>query len=211
MKRNTKRFSAAAGLLVAALGLAVVGSSTTGAYFSDSKQGNVTGTVGSIKITGSGGNGANGLDEQFNNLLPGEVQTKTVSFANTGTNPEDVWVVFNNPDALHALNDLGTYGEVHITASGTEVFASANLNDNSRNSCGPLSPQGCWPLPQKVKLASNLAPGAGGTFGFGFGYASKLQAQSPAGGGTWNPYPLASPTASGLPYQLVAVQPGQTP
>lgn len=211
MKRTTKKLTFAAAMVAAALGLAVAGSSLTGAYFSDTKQGDVTGTVGSIKITGNGGNGANGLDVQFNNLLPGEVQTKTVNFANTGNNPEDVWVVFNNPDALHALNNLGTYGEVHLSASGTPVFDSANLNDNSGNSCGPLSPQGCWPVPQKVKLVSNLAPGAGGTFSFGFSYASKLQAQSPAGGGAWNSYPLVSPTASGLPYQLVAVQTGQTP
>lgn len=211
MKPNAKRLSAVAGLFVAALGFAVASSSLTGAYFSDTKQGNVTGTVGSIKITGSGGTGTDGLNVQFDHLLPGEVQTKTVNFANTGTNPEDVWVVFNNPDALHALNNLGTYGEVHLSASGTPVFDSANLNDNSGNSCGAPSPQGCWPLPQKVKLASNLAPGAGGSFSFGFGYASKLQAQSPTGGGAWNQYPLGASTANGLPYQLVAVQAGQTP
>jgi hypothetical protein len=124
--------------------------------------------------------------------------------------------------ALHALNDLGTYGEFHVKANGTQLFDSANLNDGLHNpakpSCGPFDPTGCWPLPKMIKIASNVGPTAGGSVDFTFGYASKLSGQSPTGGGAWNSYPaptVPNPTpviaGSGLPYQLVATQVGQTP
>ncbi len=199
------------GTVSIAASLAVVGVTTTGAYFSDAKQGNLSGTVGSIKIIGSGGDGTNNLALNYENLLPGAAKTATLNYSNTGTSPEDVWIVFNNADALHALNDLGTYGEFHIAANGTALFDSANLNDDANGTCGPLSPAGCWPVPKMVKLASNVGPGSGGTASFTFAYASKLSSQPTAGNAGWNAYPLAAPTASGLPYQLVATQAGQTP
>ncbi|MBW4061900.1 hypothetical protein HJC99_05000 [Candidatus Saccharibacteria bacterium] len=134
----------------------------------------------------------------------------TTSWTNTGLNKEDVFVVFSNPDALHALNNLGTYGEVHIVGNNGPVFDSANLNDNSA-SCVTFSPSGCWPVAKSYKIGTNITPGGTGSWTFTFGYASKLSTQSAAGGGDWNSYPLGGPTNSGLPYQLVAVQPGQTP
>jgi hypothetical protein len=190
-------------LVVAGLVASVNGSL---AYFSDTQQGNLTGSVGSIK----GATNTNSLN--FENLLPGEVQTVNAFEQNAGKNNQDVWVVFNNPDALHALNDLGTYGEFHINADGTSLFDSSNLNDNA-GSCGPFGPDNgkCWPVQSKYKLASNVAPGGQVHYSFGFGYASKLSGQSPAGGGSWNSYPLSGPTSSGLPYQIVETQVGQQP
>ncbi len=191
---------------------AIAGVTSTGAYFSDAHNGNISGTVGSIKITGSGGAGANNLDLSFDRLLPGQSQTVTVGYTNTGNSPEDVFLHFGNADALHALNDLGRYGEFHVVANGTHYFDSANLNDNQeRGTCGPLSPSGCWPLPATLKVASNVAPGATGTIQFTFMYAAALSGQTAAGGGVWNAYPVNAPTASGLPYTLVATQVGQTP
>lgn len=206
-----KRIAAFALSVLAAAGFTVGGVISTGAFFSDSHNGTISGTVGSIKIVGSGGTGPEGLNLSYDGLLPGAPQTQTIHYQNTGTSPEDVWVVFNNADALHALNDLGTYGEFHIAANGDQVFDSTNLNDNAANSCGPLSPAGCWPVPRANKVASNVAPGASGSIDLTFGYAGKLKTQSPAGGGVWNAYPVSAPTASGLPYQLVATQHGQTP
>lgn len=177
----------------------------------------MTGTIGSIHIKTSGGTGTNNLQFNFNNLLPGEPQTATVEYQNTGRSPEDVWVVFNNVEALHALNNLGTYGEVTITNGGGQVFDSANLNDNAV-SCPVGSftaehPIPCEPLKSKYKIGSNIAPTAGGYMHFTFGYASKLQSQPPEGETAvpFNSYPVGTPTASGLPYQIVAVQVGQTP
>ena len=207
LQRITRRQRAAIGagsLALVATGL-VASVNGSLAYFSDSQPSTLTGSVGSIK------GAVSSTTLAFDNLLPGEVQTVGARQTNTGRNNQDVWVVFTNPDALHALNNLGTFGEFHVKANGEQKFDSANLNDNSGNGCGPLSPAGCWPLPQKLKLASNIGPGAVVDFSFSFGYASKLQTQSPSGGGVWNPYPLPVPNASGLPYSIVETQVGQQP
>ncbi|MER7072336.1 hypothetical protein [Terrabacter sp. NPDC000476] len=66
-------------------------------------------------------------------------------------------------------------------------------------------------MPQEVELASNVAPTGTVTYSFGFGYASKLQGQTPQGGGAWNANPQGNPTASGLPYKIVETQVGQQP
>jgi hypothetical protein len=205
-----------------ALTLSLASLGSTGAFFSDTHQGNIDGTIGSIKITGSGGDGASNLDLHYSNLLPGVTQTVTAGYQNTGLNPEDVWVVFNNPDALHALNDLGGYGEFHVAANGTAVFDSTNLKDNGdgHNHC-PVYVQannGCWPLPQELKIASNVAPAATGTMSFGFAYGTKFKIQPAVGVNPWNPFPVGTlsvpnpvVTGYGLPYEIVATQVGQTP
>jgi hypothetical protein len=199
-------------LAAAGTGLAAVGS--TGAYFSDTHSGTISGTVGSIHVSPNGGKGADNMDFTFSNLLPGESQTATLNYENVGHNAQDVWLVFPNATALSALNNLGTYGEVHVVSNGTEIFGSKNLNDNA-TTC-----PSCNPLPAKLKLASSVAPGATGTVSFAFNYASKLKGQPTVGQtAVWNSYPVggqvttvaADGTGSGLPYQLVAVQQGQTP
>lgn len=209
---KNKRRAARAGAAVVVVGLLAWAIPSTGAYFSDTKTGTVSGTVGSIKVNGSGGAGSNGLDIQYTDLLPGTPQTVTAGYTNTGLNAEDVWIVFYEPAALSALNNLGHYGKFSIASSDKgQIFQSTNLNDNSGGTCGPLSPTGCWPVPVKVQVASNVAPAAVGTFSFTFAYTSLLKGQSSAGGGVWNAYPLSSPTTAGLPYELVATQVGQTP
>jgi hypothetical protein len=219
---NRKKFILGAAGAGIALTLSLASLGATGAYFSDSHQGNVAGSVGSIKVTGTGGDGTNNLDLHFTNLLPGTPQTTTATYQNTGLSPQDVWVVFNNVDALHALNDLGSYGEFHVSANGTALFDSANLSDDQDNpahlSCGTLAPTGCWPVPRVIKVASNVAPVSSGTVSFTFGYASKLSGQTAVGGGAWNSYPVSTVpkpnpvvVGNGLPYQLVATQVGQTP
>jgi hypothetical protein len=200
--------------------LAAMATVGTGAYFSDTNNGQIDGTVGSIKVTTSGGSGAENADFAFANLLPGDPQSATVGYQNTGRNAQDVWVVFPNSDALHALNQLGTYGEVHLKSGATSLFDSANLNDDqapATGSCGGFDPSGCWPLASKYKLASNVAPNATGSMTFTFAYASKLVGGNVDGAApAWNQYPVPGstnpgPAGSGLPYQIVATQVGQTP
>ena len=225
-----KRRLAIIAALFGMVGTAIPALASTGAYFSDTQSGDITGTIGSIHVATSGGSGANGADFQFANLLPGEPQTATVGFTNTGNNPQDVWVVFPNATALSALNNLGTYGEVHLVSDGTHLFDSNNLNDRLPT-CGSFSPSGCWPLLSQYKVASNVAPGGTGSFTFSFNYAAKMTLQ-PAAGTTadWNVYPASScaynatscpngqttvnpsdGTGSGLPFEVVATQVGQTP
>jgi hypothetical protein len=206
-------------MLVAAAALVVSVAGITGAFFSDSHSGKISGTVGSIRITPSGGSGPDGTNFAFSNLMPGEPQTARLVYENTGTSNEDVWIVFNNETALSALNNLGTYGEVHLSANGSEVFGSANLNDNE-TTCGPFSASGCWPLQKQYKMASNVPHGGSGAILFSFGYAGKLKTQPPEGTtAVFNQYPVpgqfhvkvADGSGDGLPYQIVATQVGQTP
>ncbi len=206
-------------------GTAWIATGTTGAYFSDTHTGSISGSIGSIKVTPSGGSGPEGMNLAFNDMLPGVAQTVTVKYQNTGANPEDVWIVFNNATALSALNNLGSYGEVHLSANGTALFDSANLNDRS-GTCGAFSPSGCWPLAKQYKVASNLAPWAAGTASFTFSYAGKMVTPPVA----FNSYPVsvngyttshntndqnivnaADGTGSGLPYSIVATQHDVTP
>ncbi len=76
------------------------------------------------------------------------------------------------------------------------------------------------PLPNQLLIASGVNPGGTGSFSFSFNYASKLSKQAPLGTtANWNAYPVAGQTTTnvadgtgdGLPYEIVATQPGVTP
>jgi len=235
---NYKKLAALGASLAVAGGMIVSASGVTGAYFSASKSGTITGTLGTVSIATSGGNGASGsngsIDFQWANMFPGVAKSATVNYTNTGPGPVDVYLTFPNDVALSALNDLGTYGEVHIsTPTRGEIFASTNLRDtnNGNNGTTPgdshgclpynnsaatsTTPPGCNPLPNVVMIATGVASGASGSFTFSFNYAGKLTGPQ---GGTFNVYPATdssvvthsdnSSTGSGLPFQVVAEQGG---
>ena len=237
------RVAAFAGALAGSVGLVTAAVGATGAYFNDSQSGTVTGSIGSIKVSTTGGTGSNGLDFDFANMLPGVYQTSTVHYTNSGKNTEDVYLVFNQAQALHSVNNLGTYGEAKIGSNGTTVFQSTNLNDGDQASlqpidptsshCSsspsaqvPLSPSGCWPIPNVIKLATNVAPGHEGTMTFSFALAPKWNGTSTELAQFFcypliqNPADPSDPTdqvcdtsspSYGLPYQIVATQPGVAP
>jgi len=218
---------AAVGTAVTLAGvMAVLASGSTGAFFSDTNSGTITGTVGSVKIStvGSSGTGDDGLTFAFDNLAPGVAQSITVKYENTGTLAQDVFLTFPDVAALHAINNLGRYGEIHIVdvASGAHLFDSTNLSDDrpdATGTCGGFGPAGCWPLPAALKVATNVAPSGYGFVMFSFNYPSKLgTATKSNGGGVFNTYPSpgALPADSltsgaGLPVNVVAVQVGQQP
>lgn len=207
----------------------------SGAYFSDSKAGAITGTYGTISVTGSGGAGANNLDLVFDKMLPGEPKTVVANFQNTGNTPQDVWIVFNRT-ALSSLSSLGSFGEVHMGINGVETFASKDLNDHLKDQ-DAVDYEGyvIKTVPMKYKVSSGLVPGASGSWSFSFNLAAKTKG---SGGGVWNTYPLvknggaadaqwpndgnqagfdqnyantADGSGAGLPYKIVAVQVGQQP
>lgn len=196
-----KRIKARAASLVASMallgGTAFVASGSTGAYFSDSHSGTITGSIGTIKLS------TTDMNINFTNLLPGVPQTLTVYYQNVGNSPQDIYMTFPNATALSALNNLGHYGSVTVLNDGTPVFTSTNLSDNLGR-CGSFSPTGtygspaesdCWPLggttggltDAPLLLASNVPSGAHGSFQFTFEYASALTAPENL---NWNPYPL---------------------
>ncbi len=210
-------------LLLAAL--IIINTAGSGASFSETKQGEITGKTGSICVHTSGGSGENGLIFNFSNLLPGVPQTANGAFKNSCNNNEDVWIVFNNAEALHALNNMGHYGEVTVRSNsrGT-IFHSANLNDNQAPAsgyCGSVqyskeefSPTGCWPLGKQYKLASNVAHGEEGSFEFTFGY-TLYKGGITTQNAPYNCYPPevkeSEVVGCGLPYQIVATQVGLEP
>ena len=215
---NYKKLAALGASLAVAGGMIVSASGMTGAYFSQSAPGTITGQLGSITVSTSGGNGTTAQDFSWSNMLPGVPNSATVNYQNTSANAEDIYLVFQNPTALSALNNLGTYGEVHIAAAGNGtanagIFDSANLNDRA-STCGPFSPSGCWPVPNVLKVASNIGGGTTGSVTFAFNYAGKLSAGQ---GGQFNVYPVAGQqnpgtgalnSQAGLPYEVVAIQAG---
>jgi hypothetical protein len=212
---RTIGFIGSAGITVALVGAAATG---TGAYFTDSKSGTIAGTMATVKIHTGGGTGADNLNFAFDKMLPGQAQTQTVTFQNTGNSSADIWVVFdktdlgNNPTpgggttSASGLNSWGTYAEVHLATSGTEIFGSANLNDGYPcgtpgtrvDAWGVTDPTLCY-LAGQYKLASNVGPTASGDMTFSFTPSKKFQN-----------------TAQGLPvlslgYKIVATQVGIAP
>ena len=207
--------------------LIAIATGATGAYFSDTKSGTVTGTIGSIKVATSGGTGTDNLNFNWDNMLPGTVYSDTMHIQNSGANTEDVWLNFPNLTALSTLNTLGRYGQVHVSVNGTDVYASANLNDIPGN--------GTSGVPEQILLAQNVGPTASLTVVFTFEYASIMSTQEP--GGVFNQYPITTggtdpryspPTSpngnghqtyvnaadlsgNGLPFQIVGTQPGIAP
>ena len=153
--------------------------------------------------------------------MPGEAQTATVNFTNTGKKAQDVYLTFPNRSALHALNNLGSWGEVTVANGGATLFHSTNLNDGRRASdtgdtCGGFAETGCWPLPTKLKVASNVAPDASGSVTFSFNYAAKKTGGQELVFNAYPSYPEAfgldaEQTGDGLPVNVVAVQVGQQP
>lgn len=220
---RSRTFFTAGAVGVAAIALAA-STSVTGAYFSDSKSGKITGTVGTIKVetTGSSGTGVDGLNFNFERLMPGVAQTAVINYKNIGSEPEDVSLTFPNRSALHALNNKGRYAVVKIVDGNNLVlFESTNLNDGRRlsetgNTCGTFTPTvgpfdggNCWPLPPKLKIADNVAPGASGQISFIFAYPVEKTDQN----AVFNAYPVseafgldAADSGEGLPFKVVADQ-----
>lgn len=125
-KRRFARIGALATTAVATA--ALIGSvvATTGAYFTDSKPGAITGNLGTVSVAISGQN------INFVNLMPGETQTQTVSVQNTGTGNEDIYIVFDNSNlAWSAVNDMGQYGKFVV---------NGNVYDNLNNRYAALTP-----------------------------------------------------------------------
>jgi len=173
-------------------GTAMVASGATGAYFSETHTGVVTGSTGSIHVdtSASGGSGGESLNFELDGLLPGEPQTMVVRYTTSGTNPEDVWIVFD-PTALGFLNAAGTNATVAITSTGGFLFSTADLTAN--------------PVPGAIKVHSNLAPTADGRTNASFGIAASVSDPAAEDLSSFLGIPLA------MPYTLVATQVGVAP
>lgn len=193
--------------------LAIAASGTTGAYFSETQVGGITGTPGAVHLNTSATTFA------WTNMMPGEQNSAKVDFTNTGTGAQDFYLVFQNATALSALNDLGTYGEAHVSVNGVEKFASANLTDHWADlSVGQAGVPLTHALPAKILLASNVTKDSVNSFEFDFKYDGRIGNGTSGGVGVFNSYPVSGQTTkvpgetgAGLPFSVVAVQVGQQP
>lgn len=214
-------------------GTAWIAAGTTGAYFSDTHDGAINGSIGSIQVTANGSHGEP-LDQlSFKDMIPGDSQTVTVNYLNSGKNTQDVWITFPNVTALSALNNLGSFGEASLATPAGVIFHSVNLYDNAAR-CGtfgsgvnPVSGLHlCNPLLARYRVAKSVAPGHGGSVSFTFNYAGKMttaptvfnafpvsaQAYDPAHPNNNDQTYLTDHTPGhGLPFQIVATQENQQP
>lgn len=217
---RSRKFLSAGALGVAALALVAASSGVTGASFGDAETGNIQGSFAKVDVVTS-----NTLFT-WTNMQPGVPNSASVDFWNRGSVPQDFYLVFYNATALSALNDLGTYGEAHLSINGVEKFASTNLTDHwPDGSAGKEGVPLTHPLPKQVLLASNVAVGAGNTFEFTFKYDVRIGSGTQGGVGAFNTYPAKNRegvvtqtttietdgTGDGLPFKVVAVQVGQQP
>lgn len=203
----------------ALVGAAVTG---TGAWFSDSTQGNVAANTGRLQL--------NTTDAHltFDNLVPGEYKTRNIDFNLDGNNStnSDVWLTFDptdvgyakftgaSGDAIWPDGGLGRYGHFAVSVNnGAPVFQSYNLQNGpvaqschvDLNGAGGSDQQATSPtdtppycgVPTAIKLASNVAPGQAATINMTFGVTGKWTAQQV--------------TLDGVPFKVVATQVGIRP
>ena len=153
-KRKLPRVLALVGSLAIAASLISIAVAGTGAYFTASQPGSISGNLGTVAVAISGQN------INFANLMPGETQTQTVNVQNTGTGNEDIYLAFDNSNlAWSAVNDLGQFGKFTING-----VVYDNLNNkypdgtpgsgNMSGSCSSIPRNAINYLPHVIQLGT---------------------------------------------------------
>jgi hypothetical protein len=213
----------------AAATIAVVATNTGADFSSTSNPGTISGTNGRVTVIGNHGGS---LDISFGSgMVPGIVNTVSVTFTNSGNVPEDIYVEFPNAQALHAFDQEGRFAQANIQADGNTTWSSQNINDGLQAGANPAGPYNCatatnlgdpqiCPLSVFEPLLTNV--GAGQTHTFTFNYLENSTVQglpknvgNGAQGAVFNAYPVgtsgnanAGTTSSGLPYEFYAIPTG---
>jgi hypothetical protein len=215
-------FVGALGASAALVGFAATG---TGAYFTDSHNGSINASTGSVKLNISPADGK----LTFSDLLPGEDKTQTLNYQAAGTGAEDIWLVFPTDGSAEAFvgqahdtagGGLGRYGHFKLNSPAGD-FESYNLNnadnpplasDPNPAHCG-IDPNGhggsnaqivapsdilpyCAPA-NEILLQSGMTYGQAGAAQITFGFTKKLRSQAGA--------PMT------VSYKVVATQAGIRP
>lgn len=216
-KRKFIRFGAAMTTLAAAGALiaGVIGSSS--AYFTDTHGGGaINATEGNValKVDGSTGNAPT---INWSDIMPGVTKTTTVSVQNTGTNNEDVYLVFDNKNGgWSAVNAMGAYGA--FTIDGT-IYDNLNNKfpwgtDSSGQVISSNPASGCYNvprpaqikfLPHYIEVASALTTTASKSFDISFTLNPCTTGPNVAGAGAFDS------GYSTLNFSVVAFQAGVSP
>lgn len=214
-KRKFARFGAVITTLVAAGALISTMVASSGAYFTATQPGAITGNLGTVAV------GVSGTAINFANLMPGETQTQTVSVRNTGTGNEDIYLAFDNTNkAWSAVNDLGQYGKFTVNgvvydnlnnryAQGTP--GSGVMSSNPLSGCYNIPHNAIAYLPHVIKLGT-LTPGQLWSFDVSFQINPCMTGGQ--GGTLWGTapgdfYPVIAPAP--LDFVVAAFQPGVDP
>jgi hypothetical protein len=195
MQKSTKaKVGGGLTAIVLALGMGVVASGATSAYFSDTNTGGaITASFGTIAVDVDG-NRSTTPNLDLSGLLPGEARSADFTVKNTGRSTQDVHMQFDSDAVRKAINTLGSYAAIEITVDGERVFFSDNLNDQY-----PAGTPGVNPLPKQLLLKGGLGAGSEATVEFTFTASEKFQSQAMA------LVPLT------MPYSVIATQPGIAP
>ena len=216
--RKLARIAAVATTLVASAALISTLVATTGAYFTASQPGAIAANFGKVDVALAGAN------INFANLMPGEVQTQTVTVQNTGTGNEDIWLAFDNANyGWSAVNDLGQYGKFVINGktydnlsnkagNTTTGVPGAPLAQMMTGSCSTVPRVQTNYLPSRILLGT-LTSGQIWTFDISFNI---IACKSDGGGGVlWSSVANDfSPLLTGpvpLNFKIAAFQPGVNP
>jgi hypothetical protein len=227
VSKKTVKVAGFVGALCASAALVATAASTTGAYFTDSKDGNLSATSGHLEVHASGTN------INFQGLYPGEDRSQRVTYTptNSSTGNEDVWLVFDTTTAAYgqftganhvnyggySQGGLGGYGHFKVVSDQGYGFESYNLQlaadpatgchvnaegngGSAERATGPNNGSQSAPecgVPGAIKLGSNLTPGQASAATITFGLTGKAQTQDV----TW----------ANVPFKIVATQVGIRP
>ena len=212
------------GTVAAGAALVAAAAGGTGAYFTDSKAGEMKASTGQLKLNTTETN------LSFADLMPGTSKTNSIDYNVVTTGPSDVWLVFDPADAsyqkftgakLNALapkGGLGRYGHFAVSNNtGGPLFQSYNLahapvdaiaaskcavnvNGHGGSAQQAVSVEDTPPwcgVPSAILIAAGLTNGQGGTANLTFGVTGRWTVQEIAPGS--------------VKFKLVATQAGHRP
>ena len=192
-KAKALRIAGFVGALGASAALITAAVQGTGAYFTDSHNGAVNASTGTVKVNVSD------LALNFTDLLPGEFKTNNINYTAAGSEPEDIWLVLPTDGTAELFNGgpgstaLGRYGHFAVSSpagdftsynlttgpSGCPIDGNGHGGSNQQatttNSSDPGSVVPYCGVPNATLLSSNLATGDGATAQVTFGYTKVLK------------------------------------
>jgi hypothetical protein len=225
--KKTIKVAGFVGALCASAALVATAASSTGAYFTNSKDGNLVASSGHLEVV------TTGTSINFAGLNPGQDQSQRITYTPTtnSTTNEDVWLVFDASSTAYGQftgtnhvsyggytgGGLGGYGHFRIASDQGYGFESYNLqvaaagstgcsidgNGNGGSAARATGPDNGGQsapecgVPAAIKLGSNLAPGQASSATLTFGLTGKAVAQD-----TY---------FANVPFKIVATQVGIRP
>jgi hypothetical protein len=219
-KKNILKVTGFVGTLGAGAALVATAATGTGAWFTDSQDGNLYAKTGHLQLSTSNTN------MTLTGLMPGENRDKTIDYTvSVSGGTSDIWLTFDTDtdkygaftgesgNTAYPDGGLGRYGHFAVANNGTTLFSSYNLQNASANTsgCADADGHGFGPaatsasdtppycgVPGAIKIASNVANGQTGHLKLTFGITGRATTQNQV-------------HVDNLPFHIVATQSGHKP